>query len=61
MEQIADLVGFNFVIELVTDNNYGALDLETGQWNGLVRGIRNCRGLTFALFNWHKSGLKCAV
>lgn len=38
LEHIADLVGFNYVIELVDDNNYGALDLETGEWNGLVKG-----------------------
>ena len=38
LEQIADLVGFNYVIELVGDENYGALNLSTGEWNGLVRG-----------------------
>lgn len=35
--QIADQVGFNYVIGLVEDNNYGALNLTTGQWNGLVK------------------------
>ena len=35
--QIADHVGFKYNIELVPDNNYGALNLSTGQWNGLVR------------------------
>ena len=30
-------VGFNYNIELVEDNNYGALNLTTGEWNGLVR------------------------
>ena len=38
LEHIAELVGFNYVIELVPDNNYGALNLTTGNWNGLVRG-----------------------
>ncbi|XP_059097759.1 glutamate receptor ionotropic, kainate 2-like [Tigriopus californicus] len=37
LEHIAELVGFNYVIELIPDNNYGALDLSTGEWNGLVR------------------------
>jgi hypothetical protein len=32
-------VGFNYVIELVSDNNYGALNLTTQKWNGLVRGM----------------------
>ena len=37
LEQIAAQVGFNYNIELVEDNNYGALNLTTGEWNGLVR------------------------
>ena len=41
LEHIADQVGFNYVIDLIPDNNYGALDLSTGQWNGLVKGKRN--------------------
>ena len=32
-------VGFNYNIELVDDNNYGALNLTTGEWNGLVKVI----------------------
>jgi hypothetical protein len=30
-------VGFKYNVELVPDNNYGALNLSTGQWNGLVK------------------------
>ena len=30
-------VGFNYKMELVSDNNYGALNLTTNKWNGLVR------------------------
>ena len=30
-------VGFNYNIELVEDNNYGAYNLTTKVWNGLVR------------------------
>ena len=33
LEQIANQVGFNYQIELVQDNNYGALNLTTGEWN----------------------------
>jgi len=39
LEHIADMVGFNYVIELVSDNNYGALNLTTQKWNGLVKGL----------------------
>ena len=37
LEQIANQVGFNYQIELVEDNNYGAVNFTTGEWNGLVR------------------------
>lgn len=33
------MVGFNYVIEMVPDKKYGALDPETGEWNGVVRQI----------------------
>ena len=47
LEQISDQVGFKYIIELVPDNNYGALNLTSGRWNGLVKGnvtnfIRDC-------------------
>ena len=38
-ELIAGMVGFNYVIELVPDKKYGALDPDTGEWNGIVRQI----------------------
>ena len=37
LEQVSEQVGFNYVMELVPDNNYGAENLTTGQWNGLVK------------------------
>lgn len=36
---ISGMVGFNYVIEMVPDKKYGALDPETGEWNGVVRQI----------------------
>ena len=30
-------MGFNYKMELVHDNNYGALNLTTNKWIGLVR------------------------
>ncbi len=41
------MVGFNYVIELVPDNNYGALNLTTQKWNGLVKGFQ-----IMLLLNW---------
>ncbi|XP_046652839.1 glutamate receptor ionotropic, kainate 2-like isoform X3 [Daphnia pulicaria] len=39
LKAIAGMVGFNYVIEMVPDKKYGALDPETGEWNGVVRQI----------------------
>ena len=38
LQVISEQVGFNYVIELVPDNNYGAENKTTGEWNGLVKG-----------------------
>ena len=43
-------VGFNYKMELVSDNNYGALNLTTNKWNGLVRVFII---LLFACFSFH--------
>jgi len=37
LQQIADRVGFKYRIELVPDGKYGVFDLETAEWNGIVR------------------------
>ena len=29
-------LGFNYVVEVVPDGNYGGIDSVTGQWNGMV-------------------------
>lgn len=34
---IAEIVGFDYEIELVPDGKYGVYDLDTGEWNGIVR------------------------
>lgn len=34
---IAKMVGFEYNIKLVPDGKYGVYDLETGEWNGIVR------------------------
>ena len=51
LQQISEQVGFNYVIELVPDNNYGAKNTTTQEWNGLVRGkIEIGLVITFYLF-----------
>ena len=37
LKTVADQLTFNYVIELVPDRKYGALDPNTGEWNGMVR------------------------
>ena len=37
LKEIATMVGFEYRIELVPDGKYGVYDLETGEWNGIVR------------------------
>ena len=38
LNELADVVGFRYRIELVPDGNYGA-KLESGEWNGMVREV----------------------
>ncbi|XP_049819221.1 glutamate receptor ionotropic, kainate 2 isoform X2 [Aethina tumida] len=37
LREIAAMVGFEYRIELVPDGKYGVIDLDTGEWNGIVR------------------------
>jgi ionotropic kainate glutamate receptor 2 len=37
LKEIAAMVGFEYRIELVPDGKYGVYDLESGEWNGIVR------------------------
>ncbi|XP_059470909.1 glutamate receptor ionotropic, kainate 2-like isoform X7 [Neocloeon triangulifer] len=37
LREIAAMVGFEYRIELVPDGKYGVYDLESGEWNGIVR------------------------
>ncbi|XP_023709948.1 glutamate receptor ionotropic, kainate 2 isoform X5 [Cryptotermes secundus] len=37
LKEIAAMVGFEYHIELVPDGKYGVYDLESGEWNGIVR------------------------
>ncbi|XP_044759039.1 glutamate receptor ionotropic, kainate 2 isoform X3 [Coccinella septempunctata] len=37
LREIASMVGFEYRIELVPDGKYGVIDLDTGEWNGIVK------------------------
>nr|CAD7423216.1 unnamed protein product [Timema monikensis] len=37
LKEIANMVGFEYQIHLVPDGKYGVYDLDTGEWNGIVR------------------------
>ncbi|XP_045462402.1 glutamate receptor ionotropic, kainate 2-like isoform X6 [Harmonia axyridis] len=37
LKEISSVVGFEYRIELVPDGKYGVIDLETGEWNGIVK------------------------
>ena len=51
LKLIAKAVGFYYELHLVPDNKYGVYDLDTGQWNGMVRElIDQVRTLHF--FSW---------
>lgn len=56
LKEIAGMVGFEYRIELVPDGKYGVIDLETGEWNGIVRQLMDkvsCKtrlGLGFLYF-----------
>lgn len=36
LDRVAREVGFDYILDLVPDAKYGALDAETGEWNGIV-------------------------
>lgn len=37
LRAVADHLTFDYVIELVPDRKYGAVDPNNGEWNGMVR------------------------
>jgi len=62
-KHIAEAVGFRYRIVPVRDVKYGAVDDETGKWNGmvgeLIRHVRNC--LHFVKKSFPKPITKCEV
>ncbi len=39
LKTVASMLGFNYELYLVPDGKYGAENMTTGEWNGLVREI----------------------
>ena len=39
LESISEMVGFNYEIRISGEGMYGVLDMETNQWNGLVKDL----------------------
>lgn len=37
IDGISKILNFTYRFELVDDNNYGSINSETGEWNGLIR------------------------
>lgn len=46
---IAKMVGFEYSIKLVPDGKYGVYDLETGEWNGIVRELMDKVSFGFSI------------
>lgn len=60
LREIASMVGFEYRIELVPDSKYGVIDLETGEWNGIVRQLMDkvCIRLTSKALSRFKSNYR---
>jgi Ligated ion channel L-glutamate- and glycine-binding site len=65
LRMIASMVGFEYRIELVPDGKYGVYDLETGEWNGIVRQLMDkvclhtyCQSTSHALYLAEKTSCR---
>ena len=39
IDEVSKLLGFSYVLQIVSDNNYGSYNVETGEWNGVIRAL----------------------
>lgn len=37
IDEISQMLGFNYIFKLVDDSNWGSLNKITGEWNGMIR------------------------
>jgi len=52
LKDVAALVGFQYIIEIVPDGKYGVEDPITKQWNGVIRELLD-NVSSFNLFHLH--------
>lgn len=41
IDEMSKILGFNYTFEVQEDNVYGSLQKTTGEWNGMIRKIRD--------------------
>lgn len=68
LEAVARKVGFSYHLKLVPDEKYGAMDPETGEWNGIVRELMQHVWFWFFIYlhlcrltTWHQFICKCRI
>ena len=37
IDEVSQILGFKYVLQIVGDSNYGNLNQETGEWNGMIK------------------------
>lgn len=47
IDEVSKLLGFNYILQIVSDNNYGSYNVETGEWNGIIRELLDGVSLLF--------------
>ncbi len=59
IDEISKMLGFNYQFKLVDDSKYGALDKETGEWDGMIRelleGVSSLKYLAFLFVLRHST------
>jgi ionotropic glutamate receptor len=51
IDEISKMLGFNYTFQIVEDGNYGSLNKETGEWNGMIRELLDGVSRKFLLIN----------
>lgn len=41
IQELSKILGFNYTFQVQADNIYGSLSKKTGQWNGMIRKLRD--------------------
>lgn len=46
IDEVSKLLGFKYTLRMVADSNYGSLNPDTGEWNGIIRELLEEVGLS---------------